>query len=67
MKQKIHDIDDLQQHLMQTYFDFDRNIINAGVTICDHVCVLVVDTLNTRSDMSVDLYDSPAHFMKLSM
>jgi len=33
MKQKIHDIYDLQQRLMQTCFDFDRNIINAGVTI----------------------------------
>jgi len=29
----IHDIDDLQNRLMQTCFDFDRNIINAGVTI----------------------------------
>jgi len=30
---KIHDIDDLQKRLMRTCFDFDRNIINAGVTI----------------------------------
>jgi len=30
---KIHDIDDLQKRLMQTCFDFDRNVINAGVTI----------------------------------
>jgi len=52
---------------MQTCFDFDWNIINAGVTIEDHVCMLVVDTLNTCSDMSVHLYDSPEHFMKLSM
>jgi len=29
---KIHDIDDLQKHSMQTCFDFDRNIIDAGVT-----------------------------------
>jgi len=29
---KIHDIDDLQKRLMQTCFQFDRNIINAGVT-----------------------------------
>jgi len=29
---KIHDIDDLQKRLMQTCFDFDRNVINAGVT-----------------------------------
>jgi len=30
---KIHDIDDLQKRLMQTCFDFDRNVIDAGVTI----------------------------------
>jgi len=30
---KIHDIDDLQKRLMQTCFDFDRNVINAGMTI----------------------------------
>ena len=29
---KIHDIDDLQKHLMQTCFQFDWNIIDAGVT-----------------------------------
>jgi len=29
---KIHDIDDLRKRLMQTCFDFDRNIIDAGVT-----------------------------------
>jgi len=30
---KIHDIDDLQKRLMQTWFDFDQNIIDAGLTI----------------------------------
>jgi len=30
---KIHDIDDLRKRLMQTCFDFDQNIIDAGVTI----------------------------------
>jgi len=30
---KIHDIDDLQKRLIQTCSDFDRNIINADVTI----------------------------------
>jgi len=30
---KIYDIDDLQRRLMQTCFDFDQNIIDAGVTI----------------------------------
>jgi len=64
---KINDIDDLQKCLMQTCFDFDRNIINTGMTISDHVCVLVVDTLNTCSDLNVHLCDSPEHFMKLSM
>jgi len=30
---KICDIDDLQKRLTQTRSDFDRNIIDAGVTI----------------------------------
>ena len=30
---KIHDIDDLRRCLIQTCFEFDRNIVNAGVTI----------------------------------
>jgi len=30
---KIHDIDDVRKRLMQTCFDFYRNIIDAGVTI----------------------------------
>jgi len=30
---KIHSIDDLQKRLMQTCFEFDRNIIDAGMTI----------------------------------
>jgi len=64
---KIHDIDDLQKCLMQTGFDFDQNNIDASMTIWDHVCMLVVDTLNTCCDMNVHLYDSPEHFMKLSM
>ena len=64
---KIHDINDLQKCLMQICFDFDWNIIDAGVTIWDHVCMLVVHTLDICSDMNVHLCDSPAHFMKLSM
>jgi len=64
---KIHDIDDLQKRLTQTCFDFDWNIINAGVTIWDHVCMLVVDTLNACSDIYVHLYESPEHLIKLSM
>jgi len=64
---KFHDIGDLRKRLMKTCFDFDGNIIDAGVTVWDHVCMLVVDILNTCSDMNVRLYDSPEHFMKLSM
>jgi len=30
---KIHHIDDQLKRLMQTCFEFDRNIIDAGVTI----------------------------------
>jgi len=30
---KIHDIDDLRKRLMQICFNFDQNIIDAGVTI----------------------------------
>jgi len=30
---QIHDIDDLRKRLMQTCFDFDQKIIDAGVTI----------------------------------
>jgi len=30
---KIYDMDDVLQCLMQTCFEFDRNIIDAGVTI----------------------------------
>jgi len=64
---KIHAIDDLRKRLMQICFDFDRNVINVGVTIGDHVCMLMMDTVNACSDLSVHLYDSPEHFMKLSM
>jgi len=51
----------------KTCFVFDRNIIDAVVTIWDHVYITEVDTLNTCSDMNVHLHDSSAHFMKLSM
>jgi len=27
---KIHDIDDLRKHFMQTWFDFEQHIINAA-------------------------------------
>jgi len=58
---KIHDVHNLQKRLLQTCFNFDENIIDAGMTIWDHVCMLVVDTLNTCSDMNVHLCDSPEH------
>ena len=34
---KIHDVDNLQKRLLQTCFNFDENIIDAGVTIWNHV------------------------------
>jgi len=55
---KIHDTNNRQKRLMQTCFDVDWSIIDAGVTIWDHVCMLVVDTSNTCSDTNVHLYDS---------
>jgi len=64
---EIHDIDELRKCLMQTCFDFDRNVIGVSVTIWDHVCIIVVDTLNACSGLNVHLYDSPEHFTKLSM
>jgi len=47
---KTHDIDGLQKHLIQTWFDFDRDIIDAAIDrwhdhlkscVCVCVCVLV--------------------------
>jgi len=35
---KIHDIVDLQKRLMQTCFDFDQNIIDSELTICQIMC-----------------------------
>jgi len=64
---KIHDIDDLQKRLTQIRFDFELDIIDAavcGMTVCDHVCMLVADTLNACSE--VHLYDL-SHITNLSM
>jgi len=37
---KIHDIDDLQKHLMQTWFDFDRDLIDdAPDRRHNHICM----------------------------
>jgi len=62
MKKITHDTDDLQKRLMQTCFDFDRNIIDAEIDV--HAGAGHIDTC---SDMNVYLYDSSAHFMRLSM
>jgi len=61
---KIHDIDNLQNRLMQTWFDFDQDITDATIDQWhDRLrsrlqCILVVNSLNTCSDMNVHLYDS---------
>ena len=59
---EINDIHDLRKRLMQTWFDFDQGIINAGMTIWYQVCMLVADTLNTCYDMSVHFCDSTRTF-----
>jgi len=69
---KIHDVDDLRKCFMQTWFDFDEDIIDGKIDqwrdcLWDHVYMLMVDTLNTCSEMNVHSYDSSEHFMKLSM
>ena len=33
-KQKICDIDDLQKCLMQTWFDFEQNVIDTAIVKC---------------------------------
>jgi len=43
---KIHDLDDLQKRLMQTWFDFDQDIIDTVIDQwCDHLtsCVRAGD------------------------
>ena len=53
---------------MQTCFDFDRNIIDAGVTMWDYVLAGGGYFKHMLcSDTNVHLYDPPEHFMKLSM
>jgi len=53
---KIHDVEDLWKLLMQTWFDLNQDIIDttktSSVAIKD-MCVLVVDTLDTCSDVNV--------------
>jgi len=62
---KIHDIGDQRKRLMQTWFDFDQDIIDTAIHqwrdhhIWDHVhAVMVVYTLNTCCGINVHLYDS---------
>jgi len=57
---KICDIYDLQKCLMQTWVDFEQNVIEAvmdqNATVWDHVYVLVAETLNICSEIIVRLY-----------
>jgi len=52
-KRKIHDIDDLQSTWCKHGLVLNRTLsmlqLTNGVTIWDHVCMLVGDTLNTYS------------------
>jgi len=56
---KICDMDYLQKRLMQTRFDFEESSRlpqTSGVTMWDHVCMLVVETLNTCCEIIVHVY-----------
>ena len=59
-KIKICDIDDLQKHLMQTWFDFEQNVVEAAtdqwrdsLRSCVHAGAY---TLNTGCEIIVHLY-----------
>jgi len=63
---KIHDINDLQKRLMQTWFDFDQDITDAAIEEWhDHLrsCVHA----GGGHCEHVHLYDSSECFMMLSM
>jgi len=66
-ERKIHDIGDLRKRLMQTLFDFEEDIIDAAIDQWRDRVRAGGGLLNTCSEMNVYLYDSPEHFMKLSM
>ena len=55
---KICDIYDLQKRLMQTWVDFEQNVINAAIDKWRDglTCMLVADTLNTCCKIIVCLY-----------
>ena len=59
-KTKICDICDLQKCLTQTWLTQNRTLsrlrLTSGATVWDHVCVLVVDTLNICCEIIVYLY-----------
>jgi len=61
----------MRKRLMQTWVNFEQDVIDAAIDQWrDRLRswgVLVADTLNTCSEMSVHLHDSSEHFMKLSM
>jgi len=51
---KIHDINNLRKCLIETWLDFDQDTsltlqLTSGFIIWDHVCRLVMETLNTCS------------------
>jgi len=69
---KIRDINDLRKRVMQTWFWLwagHHRRCDWPVAWPSEIImrVLVMDVLNTCSDVSVHLYDSADHFMKLSM
>jgi len=70
---KIRDIDDLQKCLMQTWFDFEQNVIDAAIDQW-HDCVRSCVHAGGRhfehmlwNHCSFVLRGSSEHFMKLSV
>jgi len=68
---KIRDIDDLQKCLMQTWFDFEQNVIDAAIDQwrdCLRSCVCAGGghfERMLRNHCSFVLRGSAEHFMKL--
>jgi len=56
----IRDIDDVRKRLMQAWFDFEQDIMDAVIDQWR-------DCLRSCSEMNVYLYDLSKHFMKLSV
>jgi len=59
---KICDIDDLQNAWGKLDLTLDRMLstlwLSSGATVWDHVCVLVVDTLNTCCEIFRTFYET---------